>query len=600
MQNLLNANPAMSLNNMILQNSILHGTNPMADGSQDYKKYIEMLILSMILGQIPTLANTFIKSIINLIQEYLTILISWISQLSIRSKPRKKHKFSKSYKYKQSFKKYVSSSRNKEIDPTPGLEDLNHILEYIENLDFLNTAIDKVDYRYFTFHGTMWRIPLLDTDVNIEIKPGLFMYWEISSETRDVDEDNKDKTDKDKTDKDNTEKTEKKDKNDLDKSKKCDFIKLEQNVYILVTIYSNNDKDLITHFEDELKLKKKMSETAYKNIQTINFLSSSDDKTKWISYKFNTTKSFDNIFLPEKEKIMNLLNTFCHNKDLFCRLGKQNYLGILLYGLPGCGKTSLIKAIAKYTDRSIFVVKLADVLGNKALKNIFQYEEVQIVSRITNIANGTYQYPFNKRIIVIEDIDVDIKYIQDREISLKDEKTTADVVEKLTNRVNQLVCSDKGRCSDLGDRPSDTSEKPDDLSKLLKSLEKLTDIMDVKDWQKRFDNSFSLDVFLNVLDGIQEQNGTIFIMTSNYPEKIDRALIRPGRCDLHVNFRKTDMEIFKQMLQYYYKTEYNESHMTTELLNNIHDKYTASEICQMFYENSYDLLLKKLNRTPNE
>merc|ERR1719410_800686 len=41
----------------------------------------------------------------------------------------------------------------------------------------------------------------------------------------------------------------------------------------------------------------------------------------------------------------------------------------------------------------------------------------------------------------------------------------------------------------------------------------------------------NLSGLLNVLDGVVDTPGRILIMTSNHPEKLDPALIRPGRID---------------------------------------------------------------------
>ena len=41
---------------------------------------------------------------------------------------------------------------------------------------------------------------------------------------------------------------------------------------------------------------------------------------------------------------------------------------------------------------------------------------------------------------------------------------------------------------------------------------------------------------LEVLDGMMERDGRMLIITTNYPEKLDEALIRPGRIDLKVKF----------------------------------------------------------------
>jgi DNA polymerase III delta prime subunit len=41
---------------------------------------------------------------------------------------------------------------------------------------------------------------------------------------------------------------------------------------------------------------------------------------------------------------------------------------------------------------------------------------------------------------------------------------------------------------------------------------------------------------LNALDGVAGQEGKLVIMTSNHPEKLDAALVRPGRVDLRAQF----------------------------------------------------------------
>jgi mitochondrial chaperone BCS1 len=37
--------------------------------------------------------------------------------------------------------------------------------------------------------------------------------------------------------------------------------------------------------------------------------------------------------------------------------------------------------------------------------------------------------------------------------------------------------------------------------------------------------------FLNAIDGVRSQEGRIIIMTTNYKERLDPALLRPGRVD---------------------------------------------------------------------
>lgn len=52
--------------------------------------------------------------------------------------------------------------------------------------------------------------------------------------------------------------------------------------------------------------------------------------------------------------------------------------------------------------------------------------------------------------------------------------------------------------------------------------------------QKRRGASVSFSGLLNALDGVRSQEGRILFMTTNHPEKLDPALLRPGRADVHV------------------------------------------------------------------
>ena len=46
----------------------------------------------------------------------------------------------------------------------------------------------------------------------------------------------------------------------------------------------------------------------------------------------------------------------------------------------------------------------------------------------------------------------------------------------------------------------------------------------------------TLSGLLNAIDGVAAPEGRLLVMTSNHPEKLDPALIRPGRIDLHERF----------------------------------------------------------------
>ncbi|BDD64409.1 hypothetical protein MPDQ_003902 [Monascus purpureus] len=57
----------------------------------------------------------------------------------------------------------------------------------------------------------------------------------------------------------------------------------------------------------------------------------------------------------------------------------------------------------------------------------------------------------------------------------------------------------------------------------------------------------SLSALLNVIDGVAASEGRILVMTTNHVEKLDPALLRPGRVDMSICFGYSDMETIKDL-----------------------------------------------------
>ena len=64
--------------------------------------------------------------------------------------------------------------------------------------------------------------------------------------------------------------------------------------------------------------------------------------------------------------------------------------------------------------------------------------------------------------------------------------------------------------------------------------------------------SITLSGLLNAIDGVSSPEGRVLIMTSNFPDQIDGALLRPGRVDVNVRFRKLDLDSANRMFRNFY------------------------------------------------
>lgn len=81
----------------------------------------------------------------------------------------------------------------------------------------------------------------------------------------------------------------------------------------------------------------------------------------WSRKNLSVFKTMDNIFFPEKEEYIKYLEKYEDNKNRYMELGIKPKRGILLYGSPGGGKTTLAIATANHFDRDIYIINLNSV-----------------------------------------------------------------------------------------------------------------------------------------------------------------------------------------------------------------------------------------------
>ena len=136
----------------------------------------------------------------------------------------------------------------------------------------------------------------------------------------------------------------------------------------------------------------------------------------------NKYASFENLYLRKNQDkvLFDLVETFQNDKKIMEDLGIPNKLGVLLYGEPGCGKTTTILTIASYFGRDIFYINLNTINTNDELKMIFDY----VNSKHTG--GG---------VIVIEDIDAMTNIVAKRNTKINDLNT----IELMNNQSNSIT-----------------------------------------------------------------------------------------------------------------------------------------------------------------
>ena len=420
----------------------------------------------------------------------------------------------------------------------------------------------------------------------------------------------------------------------------------------------------------------------------------SDREQVYKRYKLSEEKSFDSLFFSEKKSLLKSVDHFTKRTGKYAVKGYPHKFGLLLHGPPGTGKTSLIKALAQYTGRSIINVPLSKIGTNSELMSIFFDQKYSVDGEQVPI-----KLDFKDVIFVMEDVDAASKVVRRRggsnynstpndntNLELPRPKsiwrmllessdvTCRDLVVKLMEKSERLrnasinsdvVCSISQRMGNVpglcvigeGDDDNDVKSKiaqesieyaeklmnsyrtidsfisthaqslmaliesgaevdkmledtllgepsfeghkqtynrspyqvdehSDDHNRCLRTEDdeyfpRMTDLAMLAEEEKKEEfesndqrksvsdkifgpsvpyfkskkDQLNLAGILNVLDGVVDTPGRILIMTTNHPELLDPALVRPGRIDKKILLGHMNFDNFISMIEHYFQTK---------------------------------------------
>lgn len=346
---------------------------------------------------------------------------------------------------------------------------------------------------------------------------------------------------------------------------------IDKDIYCSVEIYdgSNDDNDRNSNNNNNhVKVStKKFTLTIFSfkyNVQylkkyiksiTTSYLKSIEDKRKylrfhyklknidrtereilWYENEFTTNKSFDKLFIYNKDEIIKKINFFLENEEWYKKEGHPYTLGIGLYGPPGTGKTSFIKSLAKLTKRHIVEISLSKIVSENDLYDVYYDNKYHKYNKEA--------IDFKNKIIIFEDVDCANDIVLKREYK----KGESD----LQNLISNVLSN------------NENDENDEKVTK--KYVNYPNTVYPLVEKQK---SDLKLSSLLNIMDGISEDNGRILIMTSNCWDKLDPALTRPGRIDIEIELGNINEEVLNLYSQHCYNKNIPKNKLKRINLNNI-------------------------------
>jgi hypothetical protein len=302
-----------------------------------------------------------------------------------------------------------------------------------------------------------------------------------------------------------------------------------------------------------------------------------NDGKVWRNQPSKNKRRLETIILRKgmKEDIINDIDTFLKASEWYHDRDIPYTRGYLFHGPPGTGKTSMIKGLSNHCKRHLHYLNLNLVSDDNQLLELLQ------------------SINYQETILVIEDIDAMVDKIKKRKIFDSrsnrepfDSVSSREPFDSVSNREPFDSVSNNRGYYNLMPANNEMVNLVGGIQNVIGGMQTMMQNMNTRQSEQK-KSELTLSGILNAIDGIFNNDGRILIITSNNPNDLDIALIRPGRVDRKFLFDNCDQQ---QMLDLYYNffgksqdldldlsqyKSYSPAHLTSKFLQYKNDPQKA-------------------------
>lgn len=259
----------------------------------------------------------------------------------------------------------------------------------------------------------------------------------------------------------------------------------------------------------------------------------------WAQVANRPVRPMKTVVLDTRQKVQVLadINEYLHpaTPRWYANRGIPLRRGYLFHGPPGTGKTSLSFALAGVFGLDIYVISLLEpTLTEEDLLALFNSLPRRCVVLLEDIDTAGLTRPKE----------------EDREEAGTDNTVIAKEGSKEGEGDGEAGRGGGRKRRGPGGKGEGEGGGPNDwkVSDLARELKK-------GPWGSDDKKGISLSGLLNAIDGVASHEGRVLIMTTNKPETLDDALIRPGRVDLQVAFTNATQEQARELFERMYEAD---------------------------------------------